>query len=56
MKKYEVAMKVFSQEAADKLILLLVHQGYAVYFNSENDNGDMVVCFEATSDEVTEIK
>jgi len=50
--KYEVAINILDKEYTDQLIIALVHQGYSVYYNEENN----VVCFSATEDEITETK
>ncbi len=49
---FEISIKIIDNEYIDPLILSLVHQGYSVYFNKEEE----VVCFSATEEEVTEIK
>lgn len=51
MKKYEVAIQIDDDAYVDDLLLALVHQGYAVYYNEDENR----VCFEATDDDVTEV-
>jgi len=51
VEKYEIAINILDKNYIDSLIVALVRQGYAVYFNE--DEG--VVCFSATDDEVTKI-
>ena len=52
MEKYEVAIQVLDKDYVDQLIVSLVRQGYAVYYNEE----DKKVCFTATDEEITKIK
>ena len=51
MEKYEIAINILDKNYIDSLIVALVRQGHAVYFNE--DEG--VVCFSVTDDEVTKI-
>jgi len=52
MKKYEVAISILDKSYVDSLIVALVHQGYSVYYNEDED----VVCYTSNSDEITELK
>lgn len=51
MKEYEVAIDISCPEHVDAMILGLVHQGYAAYYNREEKK----LCFTATDEDVTEI-
>ncbi len=52
MDRYGVAIKVLDEGYVDQLIISLVRQGYAVYYNSD----EKVVCYTAEEDEITKIK
>ncbi len=52
MPSYEIAIQILDKDYVDTLIVSLVHQGYSVYYN-DNEN---VVCFTTHGDEVTELK
>ena len=50
--KYELKINILDKNYTDQLITALVRQGYAVYYN-EDEN---VVCFEITDDELTKLE
>jgi len=50
--KYEIAIKMQDNSQLDALIVGLVKQGYAVYYNEEEG----VLCFTTTDEEVTELE
>jgi len=52
MPRYEVAIDIDKPEHVDALILGLVHNGYAVYYNAD----DKKLCFTATDEGVMEVK
>ena len=51
MKKFEVTIDIIDKTYTNRLIIALVHQGYAVYYNDELQK----VCFTATEEEITEL-
>ena len=52
MSQFEVVITILDEKYTDQLIVALVRQGYAVYFNNEEKH--QKVCFTTTEEEVTE--
>lgn len=52
MKRYEVSVAILDEHYVDNLIVALVRQGYAVYYNAE----EKVVCYEIMEEDLREIK
>lgn len=52
MERYEMSINILDKEYVDSLIVSLVRQGYAVYYN-EDENA---VCFTVGEDELIKIK
>ena len=55
MARYEVKIKILDPRHVDRLITALVRQGYAVYFNGEEDRHG-IVCFTASDDDLYKLK
>ena len=51
-KRYEVSIVIKDAKYIDRLVIALARQGYAPYISEENK----CVCFEITSDELTEME
>jgi hypothetical protein len=52
MKRYELKIAIIDDIYIDQLVVALVRQGYAPYYNKD----EKVVCFEVQEDELTKIK
>jgi hypothetical protein len=50
MKRFELSLKVLDKQYVDTLVIALARQGYAPYIGEDS------VCFEISSEELTEIK
>jgi len=52
MKRYEIKVDILDEGYVDALVVCMVRQGHAVYYNAE----EKVVCWTITEEDITELK